>query len=256
MALLAALLLATLARAAGADALPLSAIPLSSGAVPKVDATARIDGVRKVGDAYVTALDRPVCLSLFEPSVEDYDASGEVRYWAADPEPRELEILRLETDGAPVLDRTVIDHETPLDQATVLRHVRIPLTRIMDGPVSAYAYRTTTKLYVFVPRGFESPIDAFDMRLGNRHQCGFASSTLLVRGDVSRSTVQPPRSMKESERWLADFSDAFELSQKQFPKDRPPPPIFGLHVSVSRVSRDPEALVSVVVVAPTPTGLP
>jgi hypothetical protein len=117
--------------------------------------------------------------------------------------------------------------------------------------VPAYAYRTKTKLHVFVPQGFGTPFDAFDPRMGARQGCGFAMMTVTLPGGVAGVSVLPPRAMKASERWLADLNEAFELEQKLFPKGRPaPPPSWTVNVSVSQVSRDPEPLMSVVVVAP------
>jgi hypothetical protein len=251
LALLLVLALAVRARVASAEAVPLSAIPLASPALPRVEQkVARIDGVRKVGDTFVSALDQPVCVGTFDPSTEDFVAKGAVRYWDSDPSPQELEVLRLETDGEPSLERTVIDRETPLDHATVLRHARIALALIVGGPVPVYAYRTKTKLHVFVRQGFDLAVDAFDPRMGDRQGCGFDSQTLLLSGAVSSSMVQAPRAMSERERWQSDASEAFELLQKRYPTTRPPPPIFRVNMSVSQVSRDPEPLVSVVIVPP------
>jgi hypothetical protein len=256
LALLLGLALAVLARVAGAEAVPLSAIPLASPALPRVEQkAARIDGVRRVGDTFVSALDQPVCLGTFDPSTEDFWAMGSVRYWDSDPSPQELEIFRLETDGEPYLERTVIDRQTPLDHATVLRQARIPLALIAGGPVPAYAYRTKTKLHVFVRQGFDLAVDAFDPRMGNREGCGFESHTLLLSGAVAGSIVQAPRAMSEAERWQSDASEAFELLQKRYPTTRPPPPIFRVNMSVSQVSRDPEPLVSVMIVPPPRTGV-
>lgn len=255
VALLLVLGLIVPARVARAEAVPLSAIPLASSALPRVDEKpARIDGVRKVGDGFVSALDQPVCVGTFDASDEDFEATGAVHYWDADPRPRELEVLRLETEGEPYLDRTVIDRETSLEHATVLRHVRIALALIAGGPVPAYAYRTRTRLHVFVRQGFELAVDAFDGWMGVRQGCGFASHTLLLSGAVARSTVQAPRAMSVAERWQSDLSEAFDFLQKRYPTTRPPPPTFRVEVSVSQVSRDPEPLVSVVVVPPPGTA--
>jgi hypothetical protein len=254
VALLLVLGLVVRARVASAEAVPLSAIPLASSALPRVEEkTARIDDVRKVGDTFVSALDQPVCLGTFDPSTEDFWAMGSVRYWDSDPSPQELEVLRLETEGEPYLERTVIDHASPLDHATILRQARIPLALIAGGPVPAYAYRTKTKLHVFVRQGFDLAVDAFDPRMGNREGCGFDSRTLLLSGAVASSIVQAPHAMTEAERWQSDASEAFDLLQKRYPTTRPPPPIFRVNMSVSQVSRDPEPLVSVVIVAPPRT---
>jgi hypothetical protein len=241
----------TAAGAARAAPVPLSAVPVAGAEVPPASGKMRVSDVRPGDNELVTALDRAVCIASFDVAhassmgwpATGGDLSTEEGSFA-------LEIDHLHEGPRPFLERAVVDSAT-LPDATVLRRERIPLLQVVDGPIPAYAYRTKDFVHVLVRRGFETASDAFDHegRGMATRLCGFVDLAVRVTGGVTRDSVLTPRDLPEKERWIVDEGAAADAETARFPKGRPSPePSRGVNVSLSKVSRDPEPLLSVTLV--------
>jgi hypothetical protein len=234
---------------ARAAPIPLSAIPLTDETTPKAPGKQRITDVRKVDDAFVTALDSPVCISEFDLKHSIFEGGGS----QVQTDVGALAIERLVAARESFLERLVIDPKAGLPQAMVLRRARIALLQIEAAPVPIYAYRTQTAVHIIAPRGFESPADAFGSHGAGREACGYIELALPVTGGVSRGTGQPTRKMTDRERWAVTYDDAGEAEKLRFPSGHSSAAIeWAINASLSKVSRDPEPLLSVLLTLPSP----
>lgn len=230
--------------AAQAAPIALSAIPLANDVAQKGPGRERVTDVKRVGNSFVTALDRPVCLQALDPNGSP--ANGVIPRGDAEVTAAAVEIDRLEPGAEPVLHHIVIDAASALPDATVIRHERIKLLRIETAWLSVYAYRTPTLLYILIPEGFASAGVAFERQIG-RAGCGLASVALRVSGDVSMARTHPPRDLPDDERWV-DWQALIAMPRK--PARRALATLL-VSVSLSKASRDPEPLLSVLVTQPT-----
>jgi hypothetical protein len=250
----------TLSTAALAAPVPLSAIPVASETIAAAHGVMRLADVKMtdvpdghLGEhTFIAAMDRPVCLG----SSNGFAPTGVASFYATDKaDHSRLVVERLITGaGDPVLDRTLVDPESSPSKAIVLGHDRVHLAVVADaGAIVAYAYRTTKNVHVIVPRGFASERDAFDPRMGTRWACGFLQMDLdpALGGSVADS-VSAPHAMREKVRWLTDLSELLDLETKEHrePEASPPNGFFAVNASLSKVSRDPEPILSITVRAP------
>jgi hypothetical protein len=230
---------------ARADSLPLSAIPRGNPALVPASGTVRLDDVRKKEHFFVAALDKPVCLLSPEGEV------GLGVLWAddSDPHPANFVVERLIEGDEPALDRILVDvNSASLLSAKVLGRSRVPLVRVETGAeLTMYAYRTAKDVHVLARRGFRAPRDAFDEdpRSGQRMDCGFSHVVLRGKEDSSTLAVALAAPLPAPARWLADQGELFEYEKVKRPDVDVPS--FAVNVSLSKVSRDPEPLVSVCV---------
>ncbi len=239
--------LAFMGSGQAAASVPLSAIPLSPDTLLPAREDLQLTDVHIVPEpgAYgslVTAMDRPVCLRSADPA--DPWRSGLL--FPTGPTERFV-IERLIPGDAPVLDRVLVDGSASFPRARVTGHVRVPLAEIArEGDIAVYAYRSAKAVHFFVPRGFNDPRDGFDGdgRVDGRFQCGFVSADLDLPNGSLVTSLTGPRPMREDERWISDMS-AVTTPRVARSTDAPPAPAFVVNLSVSRVSRDPEPLVSV-----------
>jgi hypothetical protein len=240
---------------ARAAPLPLSAIPLAAGSIPPASGKSRIDDIRKREDHFVTALDRPVCIqSLAATDRPDWESHPGGGYVDASEGASRLQVDRLAAGAEPFLERVVVDASSSWPEVRVLRRGRVPLARIAGGSLPVYAYRTREYVHLLIPQGFEAAVDAFDRDtpgLFVRASCGMLHVELPIRGGVSQVEVLPARDLPGQERWITDIDAAAEAEGKRFPKGRTSAGgHWTLNASLSKVSRDPEALLSVLVTEP------
>jgi hypothetical protein len=234
---------------ARAAPVPLSAIPLTDEMTPKAPGKQRITDVRKVDDAFITALDRPVCVSEFDLKHSIFESGGS----QVQTDAGALAIERLVAAPESFLERLVIDPKSILPDAKVLRRARVALLQIETAPVPVYAYRTHAAVHIIVPQGFESPADAFGSHGAGREACGYIELALPVTGGVSGGTGQPTRKMTDAERWAVTYDDVGEAEKVRFPRGRSSAaPQWAINASLSKVSRDPEPILSVLVTLPVP----
>ena len=237
-----ALSLVTGSRGAHAAPVPLSAIPVSSDDVPPAVGKERLADVKRVDDRFVTALDRPVCVQGMGEAAALDGTDG-------------IYVDRLELGAEPFLHRVVVDPTSELPEAKVLRRLDIPLVQIVAGPLPVYAYRTQRIVGLLIPRGIESAADAFVHQRGLgtflREHCGFLYLQLPIAGGVSSTRVLPPRAMLDAERWATDVDSAKVAERKPLPNGRPASAQpWAINASLSKVSRDPEPILSVLVTEP------
>ncbi len=227
------------ARIAQAEPIALSALPLSNDDIPKAAGKERMTDVRNDANGFITALDQPVCVDGTGASAYGFDG-----YIASDT----AEVDRLELGDSPVLDRIILDTESQLPVARVLRRLRVPLRLVVDGPLPVFAYRTKTQVAVLVPRGFASAREAFVMerQIGVvRERCGFDLIQIPIEGGFGSTQTRPPSALGERERW-ATVTDV---------RDPAPPltsTLWFVNASLSKVTRDPEPILSVLVREPHP----
>jgi hypothetical protein len=250
----------TLPVAARATPLPLSAIPLASEAVPRVHEVDVFKDIRQIttSDAYtdglvLTPLDEPVCVRAFDGPDALGEMSGSYPWNTRDAAVTGLEVDQLVVGTESFLDRVVVNPSEPRPMK-IVRRARVPLVEIVDNPFPVFAYRTKDAVHILVARGFEDPIDAFDPRMGSR-SCGLVEIRLAVGTDrAGRVGVLPAHAQSKEERWTVDGAAAWERFNKVFPKGRPTfAPLWMVNASLSKVSRDPEPLLSVMVQAPAPS---
>ncbi len=137
-------------------------------------------------------------------------------------------------------------------EAKVLRRLDLPLVQIVAGPLPVYAYRTQRIVGLLIPRGLESAADAFVHQHGLgtflREHCGFLHLRLPIAGGVSSTRVLAARAMLEAERWATDVDTAKVAERKPLPNGRPASAqTWAINASLSKVSRDPEPILSVLV---------
>jgi hypothetical protein len=250
---LAALGVALSSLVARAAPVPLSAIPLTDEKTAKAPGKERVTDVKKVDDAFITALDSPVCVSEFDVKHSIFEAGGSQMQGDVGA----LGIERLVVAPEPFLERLVISPKSRLPDAKVLRRARVALLQIEGEPVAVYAYRTQTAVHIIVPRGFESPADAFGSHGAGREACGYIELALPLTGGVSGGSGQPTRKMTDAERWAVTYDDVGEAEKLRFPAGRSAAaPEWAINASLSKVSRDPEPLLSVLVTLPAPATPP
>jgi hypothetical protein len=248
-----ALPIAMASGAARSEPLPLSTIPLAADSLPPASGKQRLADVRKVDTLLVTALDRPVCLQSLSPKTPlDWESPSDGGYVDTSEGLSRIQIDRLHTGAEPFFERIVVDASSTWPEVRVLRRGRAPLAQIEGGELPVYAYRTRAFVHLLVARGFEAAVDAFDRSthgMGFRESCGFLHVGLPVAGGVSQAVALPARDLPRQERWMNELGDAFEAESKRFPTGRRSLP-WTINASLSRVSRDPEALLSVLVTEP------
>jgi hypothetical protein len=228
---------------------PLSAIPLTDETTAKASGKQRITDVKMVDDVFITALDSPVCVSEFDVKHSIFEGSGSQVQGGVGA----LAIERLVVAPEPFLERLVIDPKSSLPDAQVLRRARVALMEIEAFPVAVYAYRTQTAVNIIVAQGFESPGDAFGSHGAGREGCGYVELALPVTGGVSQASGLLPRTMSQAERWAATFDEVVAAENQRFPKGRRSHEgKWLMNASLSKVSRDPEPILSVLVTLPAP----
>jgi hypothetical protein len=235
------------ARMALAAPVPLSAIPLSDEKMTATRVPETFDDVRladietgalegdRIAPALIVPLDRPVC-------VPDYFAGAKL---ASDLDGKEpVEVDRLVTGADPFLERVVLRRGAKALQVTVRGRARLPLVRL-DVALPMYAYRTESAVVVLIPRGFDVATDAF-MHLHGigvfvRKRCGYETIAIPIAGGVASENIVPQRDLGAA-RWAATMDQASGLAT---PSSAPATRPWIVNVSVSKVSRDPEPIVSV-----------
>jgi len=235
------------ARIAVAAPVPLSAIPLSDGKMTPTRSPETFDDVRVAdiengapdGDPIVPGLilplDRPVCFRGYfvaEALVSQLDGKVPV------------EVDRLVVGAAPFLERVVLGLGAEATQVTVRSRGVVPLVRL-DVVLPVYAYRTDRKVVVIIPRGFNAATDAFmhlhGIGIFARERCGYETIEIPIAGGVANENIVPQRDLGAA-RWAATMQQA---SVFETPSSAPAAQAWTVNVSVSKVSRDPEPLVSV-----------
>jgi hypothetical protein len=110
-----------------------------------------------------------------------------------------------------------------------------------------YAYRTSKAVHILARRGFNTPSDGFDPnpRMGTRTACGFWHVALESTEGSAGVTLVAPHTMSVRARWVTDFEALAEYEKTKVPPDDAPTLL--LNASLSKVSRDPEPIVSVTV---------
>jgi hypothetical protein len=233
---------------ARADSLPLSTIPRGNAAIVPASGTVRLDDVRRKKTFFVTAMDRPVCLLV--PDAE----LGLGVLWTDEADPANFVVERLIEGDEPALERILVDASSAsLLSAKVLGRARVPLLRVETGAeLPVYAYRTAKDVHVLARRGFRGPGDAFDdePRSGMRMDCGFSHAVLRGKEDSSTMTLALAAPLPAGAQWISDQEELFEYDKVKRPAVDVPS--FAINLSLSKVSRDPEPLVSVSVRALPP----
>jgi hypothetical protein len=234
-------------RIAVAAPVPLSEIPLSDGKMTPTRVPEAFDDVRvadietgalegdQVASAFIVPLDRPVCIA-------DYFAGAGLTSRREGEGP--VEVDRLVGGEAPFLERIELGPGAKATQVAVRSRARVPLVRF-DVALPMYAYRTDREVVVIIPRGFNVATDAF-MHLHGigvfvRKWCGYDTIEIPITGGVANDNVVPQRDLGAA-RWAATMDEASDLrARSPAPAAKP----WIVNISVSKVSRDPEPLVSV-----------
>jgi hypothetical protein len=236
---------------AHAAPVPISSLPLGSDTIVPAKGTVRVDDVRHAKEVLITAIDKPVCIRSDQAETGDgfawFDAAAEDK----------LVVERLVEGAEPVLERTMIDPRSPsLSAATLLGRGSVSLVSIDTGSeLGVYAYRTATAVHILARRGFNLPVEAFDFgfRMSGRAGCGFIHLVFREKeGSASVRLVAPHPTPRA--RWVADFDDLSKYDEAKLPPGDAP--TFVLNASLSKVSRDPEPIVSVSVRATPPPPAP
>jgi hypothetical protein len=211
----------------------------------------RIGDLRFDNRLLVTNLDQPVCVR------SDKESIGEGSGWFSstyDADDEKLVVERLVEGDNPALELTLVDPRwASTETATLLGRGRIPLVRVDTGAeLPAYAYRTASEVHVLVVRGFNEPRDAFpDPMMGTR-ACGFLHMVLTGTNDSRTASVVEAHAMDARARWLPSMDKVWDYELLKRPAGDAPP--FAVNASVSKVSRDPEPVLSVTVRARGPVG--
>jgi hypothetical protein len=236
-------IVATASMVANADPVALSKIPLSDDDMPERIGTTHRDDLKRGGDGVITALDQPVCVAPFDVKrgkSESPLAGGADVPWRN----AVIEMERVALEPEPALKRMVLDDTGHSKEWHFIRWARIPLVQIVTDPLPVFAYRTKTAVKIVVLRGFNSPEEAFTSPAGTR-ECGLSVLELSVGGQVANALFVPPQKMTPLDRWAPDLAT---IDARQFSRKRPPPlPQWNVNASLSKTSRDPEPLLSVVV---------
>jgi hypothetical protein len=244
-----------------AHTVPANAAPVAVSAIPRANETVtpahgfvRLDDVKSVKDVIVTAMDSPVCLRSEDAEI----GTGFGWFGGSGLGNDKLVIERLIEGSEPALERTLVDAQSvSFGSATVLGRSRIRLVRIETGTeLPVYAYRTAKAVHVLARRGFNTPSDGFDPdpRMSARTACGFWHVALDAKEDSAVVALVAPHAMNARARWVTDFEDLDEYQKAKVPAGDAPR--FVLNVSVSKVTRDPEPILSVSVRTVQPPLVP
>jgi hypothetical protein len=227
----------------------LASIPLTDDTIiAKAHGTMRLSAVQWKVDEEVFFVDisQPVCIGSTTDMTEAM--AGAQPFYRQAYSDEHLLVERVVGGKAPALDRMIVDEQSdPSSAATILGRTRVPLAVIAtESGLNVYAYRTKDAVRFIVPRGFNEASDVFVPRAGFREGCGFFSMHLALSGGTLMTVVAAPHPLTEKARFAASFVDFLDDKGNMTPFTNVTTPVFILSASISKMSRDPQPVIAVV----------